>query len=80
MTRDEITGKLNGIFRDVLDDAAISLTRETTAADVEGWDSLTHISLIVAIEEEFKIRFDLYEVAPLKNVGEIIDLIHSKVS
>ena len=80
MTQDEIKDKLSAIIRDVLDDETIVLTRETSAKDVEDWDSLAHISIIVAIEKEFKVKFDLYELKPLKNVGEMIDLIHSKIA
>ena len=80
MTQDEIKDTLSDIIRDVLDDETIILTRETSAKDVEEWDSLAHISIIVAIEKEFKVKFDLYELKPLKNVGEIIDLIHSKIA
>jgi acyl carrier protein len=80
MTQDEIKDTLSDIIRDVLDDETIVLTRETSAKDVEEWDSLAHISIIVAIEKEFKVKFDLYELKPLKNVGEMIDLIHSKIA
>jgi len=80
MTQDDIKSKLIDIIRDVLDDETITLSRETSAKDVEDWDSLAHISIIVAIEKEFKIKFDLYELKPLKNVGEMVDLIQSKTS
>lgn len=80
MNQAVIINKLIDIIRDVLDDETIVLTRETTANDVEDWDSLAHISIIVAIEKEFKVKFDLYELKPLKNVGEMVDLILVKVS
>jgi acyl carrier protein len=80
MTSEEIKSQVTQIFRDVLDNEAIILYRKTTAADVEGWDSLAHITLIVAIEKEFKIRFDLVELKPLQNVGEFLDLIQRKIS
>lgn len=80
MNQDEIKSKLTEIIREVLDDEKIIINRDTTANDVEDWDSLAHISIIVAIEKEFVIRFDLYELKPLKNVGEMIDLIKSKIS
>jgi len=79
MKQDEIKNKFTEIIRDVLDDENIVLCRETTANDVEDWDSLAHISIIVAIEKEFKIKFDLYELKPLKNVGEMLDLIQTKI-
>ncbi len=80
MTSEEIKSEVAQIFRDVLDNDGIILNRETTAADVEGWDSLAHINLIVAIEKEFKIKFDLMELKPLQNVGELFDLIQRKIS
>lgn len=80
MTQDKIRNKLIDIIRDVLDDETIILTRETSAKDVEEWDSLAHISFIVAIEKEFKVKFNLYELKPLNNVGEMIDLIELKIS
>jgi acyl carrier protein len=78
MTPDEIKSKLTAIIRDVLDDETITLTRETTAKDVEEWDSLAHISIIVAVEKEFQTRFDLYEIKRLRNVGDMIDLINNQ--
>ncbi len=80
MTSEEIKNKLTEIIRDVLDDDTINLTRETTAKDVEDWDSLAHISIIVAVEKEFKAKFDLYDIKRLKNVGDMIDLINTKIS
>lgn len=79
MNIEEIKFRVTAIFRDVFDDATIVLLRETTADDIEDWDSLAHISLIVAIEKEFKIKFDLIELKPLQNVGEMLDLIQSKI-
>lgn len=75
MSREEIYEKLNEVFRDVFDDETISVNDETTAADVEGWDSHMHISLIDAVEEEFDIRFDMKTVVKMKNVGEMVDVI-----
>jgi acyl carrier protein len=80
MTKDEIKSKITQIFRDVLDDTTIELHRETTADDIEGWDSLAHISIIVAAEKEFKIKFDLYELKRLHTVGELLDLVEMKMS
>jgi acyl carrier protein len=80
MTSEEIKNRLTEIIRDVLDDDTINLTRETTAKDVEDWDSLAHISIIVAVEKEFKAKFDLYDIKRLKNVGDMIDLINTKIS
>lgn len=75
MSREEIYEKLNEVFRDVFDDETITVNDETTAADVEGWDSHMHISLIDAVEEEFDIRFDMKTVVKMKNVGEMVDVI-----
>lgn len=78
MERNEILGKVQEIFRDVLDNDEIVLTPETTADDVEDWDSLTHIQLIVGIEKEMKIKFTSKEILSWKNVSEMIDCIASK--
>jgi acyl carrier protein len=78
MNADDIKAAMNEIFRDVLDNDDIELTRETTADDIDEWDSLAHIGLIVAIEKHFKLKFSMMDVKPLKNVGEFIDLIQRK--
>lgn len=75
MNRTEIFEKLTDIFRDVFDDEGITLTEATTAADIEDWDSLTHITLLSAVEEEFGVKFGMKAVQNLKNVGELADLI-----
>lgn len=80
MNLDEIKNKLTQVFRDVLDDNSIELVRETTAADIEDWDSLSHITIIVAIEREFQIKLNLADIKPLRNVGEMLDLIQRKIS
>lgn len=69
---------LNGVFCEVFNDDSIRITRATTADDVEGWDSLSHVNLIVAVEMKFKIRFTAGELHGLKNVGDLIDLINKK--
>jgi acyl carrier protein len=66
---------LQEVFRATFDDDDLVVNRETTARDVEGWDSLTHVTLLVSLEERFKIRFKSSEVSDLKNVGELLDLI-----
>jgi acyl carrier protein len=80
MNKAEILQQVEVIFRDVLDEENIVLTESTTADDVEGWDSLTHIQLIVAIEKYFKIKFTSKEILSWKNVGEMLDAIYSKVN
>ena len=78
MTREEIYGKLNEVFQDVFDDEDITVNDATVAADVDGWDSLEHINLIVAVERCFGIKFTMGETTGLKNVGEMVDCILSK--
>jgi acyl carrier protein len=75
MTREEIYGKLNEVFQDVFDDEDITVNDSTVAADVDGWDSLEHINLIVAVERCFGIKFTMGETTGLKNVGEMVDRI-----
>lgn len=79
MTTEQINANLTEIFKDVFDDNSIVLTRETTAADIEDWDSLAQITLLVAIEKEFKINLSLDEVKMLRNVGDMLDIIQRKV-
>lgn len=78
MEKNEILAKVQDIFQDVLDNEDIELTFETTAEDIEEWDSLSHIQLIVAIEKRFKIKFTSREILSWKNVGEMIDCIATK--
>lgn len=78
MERNQILTKLTPIFREQLDNEDIELNAETTADDIEEWDSLSHIQLIVAIEKAFGIRFSSSEIQSWNNVGEMIDSIISK--
>lgn len=75
MDRNEVFKKVMEIAKDVFDNDAVVLTDETTAADVEEWDSLTHLSLISDIEDEFDISFTLSEISGSKNVGELVDAL-----
>ena len=75
----DTTERLQEVFRDVFDDDEIVITKDTTADDIESWDSLTHVQLIVAGEREFSVKFYTVEVLNLKNVGEFIELIDKKV-
>ena len=75
MTREEAYETLNGVFRDVFDDPEITVSDETTADDIEDWDSLEHINLVAAVEQEFGIRFSMGQVQSMKNVGEMVDII-----
>nr|WP_315101033.1 phosphopantetheine-binding protein [uncultured Catonella sp.] len=74
MTREEIFEKLNEVFSDVFDEE-ITVTDSTTSADIEDWDSLEHINLIVAVEKEFNVKFNIGEVNKMKDVGEMVDII-----
>ena len=78
MERLEITKKINDIFVDVLDNDEIVITETTIANDVEEWDSLTHIQLVVAIEKHFKIRFTSKEIQSWSDVSEMITCIQEK--
>ena len=80
MERESVYAKLNEVFRDVFDDDSIVVCDTTTADDIEDWDSLEHINLVVAVEKKFGIKFNMGEVAALKNVGEMVDLIAAKIN
>ncbi len=70
---------LNEVFRDVFDDEDITVNSETTSEDIEDWDSLEHINLIVAVEKKFGMKFSMGEVTTMKNVGEMAEIIKSRV-
>jgi len=78
MTRQEIADVVQEIFRDVFDED-LMITDMTNSEDIEDWDSLEHISLIVAMEKEFNMKFDIKEVNKLENVGGMINLIMKKM-
>lgn len=79
MNEDDIWQRLTDVIRDVFDDDRIIIRPETTAKDIEGWDSLANIELLVAIEKAFgRIKFNTGEVASLKNVGELVAAIKRK--
>jgi acyl carrier protein len=75
---DDTLQRMQRTFRAVLDNDTLELLPSMTAADVEGWDSLSHIDLIVALEREFKIKFTTAEISKLKNVGELKALVAGK--
>ena len=75
MTREQVYAELNEVFQDVFDDESITVNDETTANDIEDWDSLEHINLVVAVEKQFNIKFTMGEVNGMKNVGEMVDII-----
>jgi acyl carrier protein len=76
---DEHMGRLQEVFRQVFDDDELELTRSTSAKDVEGWDSLMHVTLIVNVEKAFGVKFGSSQVASLKDVGDLLDLIAARV-
>jgi acyl carrier protein len=78
MKKEEPADKLKFVFENVLEEDGITITREMTAQDIEKWDSLRHIQLISEVEKTFGIKFKLREVLSMKNVGDLIDLIHAK--
>jgi len=80
MEKTEILKQFTEIFKDILDIDNIVLTTDTVANDIEEWDSLTHVQLIVAIEKHFKIRFLSSEIRSWKNVGEMIDSVINKLN
>jgi acyl carrier protein len=80
MDQQKIKLRLNTIFQDLFDDPSLQVRDDMTAADVEGWDSLSHINLIVAVEKEFKIKLTTAEVRGLNNAGDFIALIQRKAA
>jgi acyl carrier protein len=79
MNNESILSTLEIVFKDVLDVETITLNSNTTAKDIEEWDSLTHIHLVVSIEKKFKIKFTSMEIQSWNKVGDIVDAIGSKI-
>lgn len=75
-----IKDRVQQVFQNLFDDTLLIIDSDTTADDIEEWDSLTHIDLIVAIEKEFKIKFSTAEVTGMKNVGDLLNLIERKTA
>lgn len=78
MTNEQIYAKLTELFRELFADDAIVLTSETTAADIDGWDSFNHISIIVAVETRFGVKMHANEIERLNNVGDLVAAIAAK--
>ena len=74
----EIFERLDRVFQDVFDDDTIHVTPKTTADDIEDWDSLEHITLISAVEREFRMKFKMGEISSMKNVGEMASIIAAR--
>ncbi len=79
MSREEILNKISEIIREEFEDDSIVISEETVAKDIEGWDSLAHLSILHEIEESFNVKFTMAEVQGFKNIGEIINSVSSKI-
>lgn len=79
MERQTIVEKLTGIFRNIFNEESLVITDELTADDVERWDSLSHMLMIAEVENEFSVKFKLKELNKMRNVGDMIDVITSKL-
>ena len=80
MTSDDLLPEVQEIFRDVLDEPNLVLTRQSNAETVPDWDSLAHVNLITAIEKRFKVKFALGELQGLKHVGDLLNLLAQKLA
>ena len=80
MTEAEVLQKLNEIFRDLFDLPDLELAYSMSADDIDEWDSVNHVMLVVQIEREFKIRFHTAEVEEMKNVGDLVELVLGKLN
>ncbi|MFV5694905.1 acyl carrier protein [Flavobacterium sp. LB3P122] len=80
MIREELFGKLQEIFRDIFDDETLEISDSTNSSDIDDWDSINHINLVVAIENEIHIKFSFDDLAALKNVGAMVDLMMVKMT
>ena len=80
MTKELILDRIRGAIRELFMDDSIEVTRDTVSADVEGWDSFEHINLLVSIEYEFNIRFDMAAVSSVANVGDLVDLVYVELT
>ena len=78
MGTDNVEERIGKLVQDVFDRPDLAYRPDLSAADVDEWDSLSHVSLLSAIEKEFGVRFTLFEVAPLKNLGEMVELVRRK--
>ena len=79
LTREEVFNRLTKVFQDVFDDEEICLTDNTVSSDIEDWDSLNHINLVVSVEKEFGIKFSMGETQKMKNVGEMVSIIQERI-
>jgi acyl carrier protein len=75
----DLENQINAVFQEVFEDDDLVITPDTTAADIAGWDSLQHVTLILNIEARFKVRFTSAEIADLRTVGELIDIVGTRL-
>jgi len=80
MNGDQLLPEVQEIFRDVLDEPDLVLSRQSNAENVPEWDSLAHVNLITAIEKKYKVKFALGELQNLKHMGDLLDLLAAKLS
>ena len=78
MNEQQIYARLSQVFQNVFDEDSLQITPQLSAKDVDGWDSLTHIRLMLSIEREFRIKFSTAEIGKLENVGDLVALIESR--
>ena len=79
MDDEEILRRIEEVVRDQLDDETIALNGSTRADEVDGWDSLAHVRIMIAVEEEFGVRFQTSEITSLKNIGGLVDLVRARL-
>ena len=80
MTKEEVFNQLQAVFQEVFDDATLTIEADTTASDIDEWDSLTHVQLIVEVEQHFGVRFTSREILKWQRVGEMVDALLEKLS
>jgi acyl carrier protein len=80
MTSEEINSKLTSLFRNIFKNEQLTITRELTAEEVEGWDSITHLLLITEVEKVFSVEINGFDVMGLHNVGDLLDLVERKLT
>ncbi len=80
LTRTELLGKITGVLSEIIDNPSLSLSESTTADEVNDWDSINHVKLLIGLESDLGFRFETDEVSGLRKVGDLIDLIERKLS
>ncbi len=78
MSDEALLQRLNEVFRSVFDDPTLTVSPDTTAKDVPGWDSIMHITLVIEVESEFNVKFQMAEIEKLRNVGDLIAMLVAK--